>query len=382
MRPVCQVSHKSEKVPDFSRQNGDSQVVEALFCLEVNITTGAEAGIAPGASRESHYLLSLIDLRSMVLLCILAVLSFSETALPRIFDMEVYDDDTHVPPQTAPPPLVEMRGIAKRFPGVLVLCDVDFDVIEGEVHALIGENDAGKSILVKILAGVYTRDAGEVIFQGQPVHFTKPRQAQVAGIATIYQELNRVPQLSVTENIFLGTEIEPGIALNWAEMHRRARELLAKLHIALVIYAIGWLVLPHTQLGRYTYAMGGIMVMGRLQSGAYQNGTSMTLTSVAAVVIGGTSLSGGVGGIWGSLVGVFIMRLVEAGLVYLSVPFNPKEIVIGALLCWLSGWMWRGKDKFRGCARGESPSRRFYNQPTEPAYSPASIRQWRPVDSL
>ena len=64
-------------------------------------------------------------------------------------------------------------------------------------------------------------------------------------------------------------------------------------------------------------AIGGILVMGRLQSGAYQNGTNMTLTSVAAVVIGGTSLSGGVGGIWGTLIGVFIIRLVEAGLVYL-----------------------------------------------------------------
>lgn len=133
--------------------------------------------------------------------------------------------------------------------------------------------------------------------------------------------------------------------------------------IAVIIYAISWFVLRHTKLGRYTYAMGGnetaarlsginvdlyktiiygisgflaaiggIMVMGRLQSGAYQNGTNMTLTAVAAVVIGGTSLSGGVGGIWGTLIGVFIMRLVEAGLVYLSVPSNAKEIVIGAII--------------------------------------------------
>jgi ribose transport system ATP-binding protein len=154
--------------------------------------------------------------------------------------MEVYDD-TRVPPQTSPPPLVEMRAITKQFPGVLALCEVDFDVRVGEVHALVGENGAGKSTLMKILAGVYTRDSGEVIFQGQPVNFTKPRQAQVAGIATIYQELNQVTQLSVTENIFLGTEIERGIALNWAEMHRRARELLAKLHLDID---------PRTQLGK------------------------------------------------------------------------------------------------------------------------------------
>jgi ribose transport system permease protein len=133
--------------------------------------------------------------------------------------------------------------------------------------------------------------------------------------------------------------------------------------IALIIYGICWFVLKHTKLGRYTYAIGGnetaarlsginvdmakvaiygissflaaiggILVMGRLQSGAYQNGTNITLVSVAGVVIGGTALSGGVGGIWGTLVGVFIIRIVEAGLVYLDVQSNAKEIVIGAII--------------------------------------------------
>jgi len=133
--------------------------------------------------------------------------------------------------------------------------------------------------------------------------------------------------------------------------------------IALIIYFIVWFSLAHTKFGRYTYAIGGnetaarlsginvdlvktciygisgllasiggILVMGRLQSGAYQNGTNMTLSSVAAVVIGGTALSGGIGGVWGTLIGVFILRVVEAGLVYLSVPSNAKEIVIGAII--------------------------------------------------
>jgi len=133
--------------------------------------------------------------------------------------------------------------------------------------------------------------------------------------------------------------------------------------LALVIYAIVWFVLNHTKLGRYTYAIGGnetaaklsginvngvkviiygisgllaaisgILVMGRLQSGAYQNGTDMTLISVAAVVIGGTALSGGTGGIWGTLIGVFIIRVVQAGLVYLSAPSNAKDIVIGFII--------------------------------------------------
>ncbi len=133
--------------------------------------------------------------------------------------------------------------------------------------------------------------------------------------------------------------------------------------IVLGIYFLLWIVLKHTKFGRYTYAIGGnetatrlsginvdrvkvfiygisgllaaiggILVMARLQSGAYQNGTNMTLISVAAVVIGGTALSGGVGGIWGTLIGVFIIRVVEAGLVYMSVPSNAKEIVIGAII--------------------------------------------------
>jgi ribose transport system ATP-binding protein len=124
-----------------------------------------------------------------------------------------------------------MRNITKRFPGVLALSDVSFDVAVGEVHALVGENGAGKSTLMKIIAGVYTRDAGEITFKGRPVSFTTPRQAQNAGIATIYQELNQIPYLSVTENIFLGSELERGVLLRWSEMHERARELLSRLHL-------------------------------------------------------------------------------------------------------------------------------------------------------
>ena len=133
--------------------------------------------------------------------------------------------------------------------------------------------------------------------------------------------------------------------------------------IMLIVYFASWIILRQTKLGRYTYAIGGnetatrlsginvdwykmliygisslfaaiagVIVMARLQSGAYQNGTNMTLISVAAVVIGGTALSGGVGGIWGTLVGVFILRIVEQGLVYMNVPSNAKEIVIGAII--------------------------------------------------
>lgn len=92
-----------------------------------------------------------------------------------------------------------MRAITKRFLGVLALSDVNFNVDQGEVVALVGENGAGKSTLMKIISGVYLADAGEIIYKGKPVTFTNPRQAQAAGIAPTYQELNQVPQLSIKE---------------------------------------------------------------------------------------------------------------------------------------------------------------------------------------
>ncbi len=136
-----------------------------------------------------------------------------------------------MPETHASPYLLEMRGILKQFPGVLALQDVQFNLHYGEVHALMGENGAGKSTLMKILSGVYQKDSGEVIYKGQSIHFTSPRQAQLAGITTIYQELNQIPQMSIAENIFLGSEIQRGVLLNRAEMKRQASQLLQKLHL-------------------------------------------------------------------------------------------------------------------------------------------------------
>jgi ribose transport system ATP-binding protein len=144
-------------------------------------------------------------------------------------------------PSGAGAPLLEMRAITKHFPGVLALADVSFDVRAGEVHALVGENGAGKSTLMKILSGVYARDGGEISFKGKPFNPKTPRQAQVAGITTIYQELNQVRYLSVTENIFLGSELMRGPFVDWPAMHRQASQLLAKLHLE---------VDPRTQLDR------------------------------------------------------------------------------------------------------------------------------------
>jgi ribose transport system ATP-binding protein len=105
---------------------------------------------------------------------------------------------------TPSPPVLEMRGIRKEFPGVVALDGVDLTLEAGDIHMLLGENGAGKSTLMKILGGAYRKDAGEIRMNGRPVEIDSPRAARDLGIRVIYQELNLVPHLSVAENIFLG----------------------------------------------------------------------------------------------------------------------------------------------------------------------------------
>lgn len=124
-----------------------------------------------------------------------------------------------------------MESIVKAFSGVRVLHGVDFEILPGEVMALVGENGAGKSTLMKILAGVHLDWQGDVIFDGASVRFDSTRAAEEAGIAIIYQELNLVPGLTVAENIFLGREpTRFGGVIDYAAMNRMAREIMDSLH--------------------------------------------------------------------------------------------------------------------------------------------------------
>src|ERR1044071_9036034 len=111
--------------------------------------------------------------------------------------------------------LLEVNDVSKIFPGVRALDQVSFALRPGEIHALVGENGAGKSTLIKVLTGVYRPDGGELRHRGQPVSFTRPVQAQQAGISTIYQEVNLVPLRSVAGNMFLGREPRRFGLIDW-----------------------------------------------------------------------------------------------------------------------------------------------------------------------
>ncbi len=127
--------------------------------------------------------------------------------------------------------ILEMKNISKAFYGVQALNNVDFSVLRGETHILLGENGAGKSTLVKILSGAYHKDAGEIFFDGEQIEISTPLDAQRKGISIIYQEFNLIPGLSVAENIFLGREPVKGNRLiNWRVLNENAKAILDKLH--------------------------------------------------------------------------------------------------------------------------------------------------------
>jgi len=129
---------------------------------------------------------------------------------------------------SASPPLVRMHDIHKAFGPVKVLEGVDFELVRGEVHALMGENGAGKSTLMKILTGIYAPDQGGIDVDGQAVSITSPAEAEKYGIAIIHQELNLIPALSIADNLFLGRELSRFGLLDRKAMTKRAMEWLAR----------------------------------------------------------------------------------------------------------------------------------------------------------
>jgi ribose transport system ATP-binding protein len=154
-----------------------------------------------------------------------------------------------------------MIGVSKSFGGVLALREVDFSLFEGEIHGLVGENGAGKSTMMKIIAGVHTGYEGTMKVGGQPVHFRSARDALVHGIGMVHQELSVIPDLTVAENVFLGTQpVMSGGVIDWGRMNREAKKQIASL---------GLDIDPTTRMGNLPVGLQQLVELSRvLFSGA------------------------------------------------------------------------------------------------------------------
>ncbi len=159
-----------------------------------------------------------------------------------------------VPAAQTPEPVIEMRDISITFGSVRALDGVSLRLLPGEVHALMGENGAGKSTLIKALTGVYTIDSGTIVVGGEPHQFSTPAAAQAAGISTVYQEVNLVPNLTVAENMLLGREPRFLGGINVRAMNRRAAATLERL---------GLDIDPRSMLGDHPIAIQQLVAIAR-----------------------------------------------------------------------------------------------------------------------
>jgi ABC-type sugar transport system ATPase subunit len=128
-------------------------------------------------------------------------------------------------------PIMSMKGVTKQFSGVKVLQNVDIELYQGEVHALMGENGAGKSTLMKIMAGVYQPDGGLIVYKGQEVHWNNPMDARNKGISVIHQEISLSPNLSIGENILMGTSLKKSRLglISWNDIYEKAENILSSI---------------------------------------------------------------------------------------------------------------------------------------------------------
>jgi ribose transport system ATP-binding protein len=152
-------------------------------------------------------------------------------------------------------PILEVKSIHKRFPGVHALKGVSMEFYPGEVHAIVGENGAGKSTLMKIIAGVYQPDEGEIIYEGRVVRWNHPSEAINAGIVTVFQELSVMDNLSVAENIFMGDEEKRGIFIDYKKMYREAEKFMKE--------EFGIEIDPEEKLGKYSIAIQQMVEIAR-----------------------------------------------------------------------------------------------------------------------
>jgi ABC-type sugar transport system ATPase subunit len=161
-----------------------------------------------------------------------------------------------VPTAPVDHPVVEIRGLRKTYPGVVAVADASFSVAPGEVLGLVGKNGAGKSTVIKMLAGLVHPDEGEILVDGEVVTLAAPHDASLLGISFVHQELALVPRTSIAENVFLGLP-QPkrmGIFVDWKALHRRTREVLARL---------GMDVDPRTMIDELSVAQQRLVMVAR-----------------------------------------------------------------------------------------------------------------------
>jgi D-xylose transport system ATP-binding protein len=150
----------------------------------------------------------------------------------RLFRMTAADTQS---PASTTTPLLEIRGVSKRFGSVQALTDVDFEVRAGEVMALVGDNGAGKSTLIKCIAGIYTTDSGEIVFDGQPVSIHGPKDSARLGIEVVYQDLALCDNLDVVQNMYLGREVHDALQrLKEPVMEAKTAETLKTLSVTTI----------------------------------------------------------------------------------------------------------------------------------------------------
>jgi ABC-type sugar transport system ATPase subunit len=135
---------------------------------------------------------------------------------------------------TGAQPLLRLRGLSKNFGPVQALTGVDLDVRAGEVTALVGDNGAGKTVLIKCIAGIHSPDQGEIFWEGEAVRLSTPREAAALGIETVYQDLALCNNLDIVQNMFLGRELVHGVALDEEQMETAAQETLSGLAVTTV----------------------------------------------------------------------------------------------------------------------------------------------------